>query len=177
MSTQRLFGVTGWKDSGKTTLVCKLVSEITARGYSVSTVKHAHETFEIDHEGRDSYRHRKSGASEVAISSKNRWAVIHELRGEEEASLSEMLAQLSPVDLVLIEGYKREPHPKIECRRIDARNNEDIAPNDPSIVAIARDHDIKTDLPNFDINETASIADFILDRVGLSSVKAAETSS
>lgn len=177
MSTQRLFGITGWKDSGKTTLVCELVSEITARGYSVSTVKHAHKTFEVDHEGRDSYRHRESGASEVAISSQNRWAVIHELRGNDEPPLSQMLAKLSPVDLVIIEGYKREAHPKIECRRIEARSREDIATDDASIVAIAHDHDVNTHLPDFDINDINAIADFILDHVGLTVSKAAQETS
>lgn len=177
MTTQRLFGVTGWKNSGKTTLVCELVSEITARGFRVSTVKHAHKTFEMDHEGRDSYRHRESGATEVAISSQNRWAIVHELRGANEPHLDEMLARLSPVDLVIIEGYKREPHPKIECRRVEARSREEIAPDDPSIVAIAHDHAVTTDLPDFDINDISTIADFILHHVGLLSDKAVSQGS
>ena len=176
MTTQRVFGVTGWKNSGKTTLVCELVSEITAREFSVSTVKHAHKTFEMDHEGRDSYRHRESGATEVVISSQNRWAVIHELRGDDEPHLNEMLMKLSPVDLVIIEGYKREAHPKIECRRVEARSREAIAPEDPSIVAIARDHDVTTSLPDFDINDIKAIADYILTHVGLPSRKTAEQS-
>ncbi|MEP3525373.1 MAG: molybdopterin-guanine dinucleotide biosynthesis protein B [Hyphomicrobiales bacterium] len=176
MTTQRVFGVTGWKNSGKTTLVCELVSEITARGYRVSTVKHAHKTFEMDHEGRDSYRHRESGATEVAISSQNRWAIVHELRGDEEPALGEMLKRLSPVDLVIIEGYKREPHPKIECRRVEARSREEIAPDDLSIVAIAHDHDVTTSLPDFDINDIAAIADFILNHVELPNKKSAEQS-
>jgi len=168
MMTQRIFGVTGWKNSGKTTLVCELVREITARGFSVSTVKHAHKTFEIDHEGRDSYRHRTSGATEVAVSSQNRWAIVHELRDEGEPHLDEILARLSPVDLIIIEGYKREAHPKIECRRMEARSHEEIALGDPSIVAIAHDYALTTELPHFDINDISAITDFVLDHVGLS---------
>ena len=167
MSEQRVFGVTGWKNSGKTTLVCKLVREITSRGFTVSTIKHAHETFDMDHPGRDSHEHRLSGAQEVAISSKMRWAVLHELRGDDEPSLNDMLTRLTPVDLVIIEGYKREPHAKIECRRVDARSQEEIAATDPSVVAIARDHEIENDLPNFDIDDINALTDFVLAHVGL----------
>ena len=167
MSEQRVFGVTGWKNSGKTTLVCKLVREITSRGFTVSTIKHAHETFDMDHPGRDSHEHRLSGAQEVAISSKMRWAVLHELRGDEQPSLDDMLGRLTPVDLVIIEGYKREPHPKIECRRVDSRSQEEIAPLDSNVVAIARDHEIASDLPNFSINDINALTDFVLAHVGL----------
>lgn len=167
MTDPLVFGVTGWKNSGKTTLVCELVSEITNRGFSVSTLKHAHDSFEIDHEGRDSYRHRASGASEVLVSSKVRWAIVHELRGEKEPPLKAMLARLSPVDLVIVEGYKREPHDKIECRRSKARSSEEIATNDPSIVAIASDISVKTALPNFNLDDITAIADFVLAHVGL----------
>ncbi|MBA4783294.1 MAG: molybdopterin-guanine dinucleotide biosynthesis protein B [Rhizobiales bacterium] len=182
MTNQRVFGVTGWKNSGKTTLVCELVAEITRRGFSVSTVKHAHKTFEMDHEGRDSYRHRASGATEVAVSSKMRWAVLHELRGAEEPALPEMLARLCPVDLVLIEGFKREAHPKIECRRTEARSQEPIvslggSADDTGIVAIARDFPVETDLPDFDINDIKGIADFILDHVGLTEMRQSARSS
>lgn len=167
MTIQRVFGVTGWKNSGKTTLVCELVSEITARGFSVSTIKHAHKTFEIDHDGRDSFKHRTSGAVEVAVSSRERWAVMHELRGEKEPSLEIMLSRLKPVDLVIIEGYKREQHPKIECRRVEARSHEPIETRDMQVVAVARDHPVATELPDFDINDIMSIADFVLCHVGL----------
>lgn len=167
MSELRVFGVTGWKNSGKTTLVCKLVREITSRGFTVSTIKHAHETFDMDHPGRDSHEHRLSGAQEVAISSKMRWAVLHELRGDEQPNLDDMLNRLTPVDLVIIEGYKREPHAKIECRRVDSRSQEEIAPMDANVVAIARDHEIANDLPNFDIDDINALTDFVLAHVGL----------
>lgn len=173
MSEQRIFGVTGWKNSGKTTLVCKLVREITSRGFSVSTVKHAHETFDVDHPGRDSHEHRLSGAQEVAVSSKVRWAVLHELRGADEPTLHDMLTRLSPVDLVIVEGYKREKHAKIECRRIEARSQEVIAENDPSVVAIASDQKQEpkdthsNDLPEFNIDDISTLADFVLTHVGL----------
>ncbi|MEM8795790.1 MAG: molybdopterin-guanine dinucleotide biosynthesis protein B [Pseudomonadota bacterium] len=167
MAEQRLFGVTGWKNSGKTTLVCEIVAELSRRGFRVSTLKHAHKTFDIDHEGRDSYRHREAGASEVAVISQNRWALVHELRQEPEPPLQEILEKLSPVDLVIIEGFKREPHPKIECRRVDARSHEEIAASDPSIVALATDHPVESTLPHFDINDISSIADFVLDHTGL----------
>lgn len=182
MTKTRVFGVTGWKNSGKTTLVCQLVTEITGRGFSVSTVKHAHKSFEMDHEGRDSHRHRANGATEVAVSSALRWAILHELRGQPEPSLQEILARLSPVDLVIIEGYKREAHPKIECRRSEARSQEPIAvsgngADSMGIVAIAHDFPVETDLPDFDINDIKGIADFILDHVGLTgSRKSARTS-
>ena len=103
-----IWGVTGWKNSGKTGLMERLVTEFTARGYSVSTVKHAHHAFDVDHEGKDSHRHRLAGATEVLLSSRKRWALMHENRGEDEASLDELLARLSPVDLVLVEDFKRE---------------------------------------------------------------------
>lgn len=177
MTSQRIFGVTGWKNSGKTTLVCELVREITSRGFSVSTVKHAHKTFEIDHEGRDSYRHRESGATQIAVSSRMRWAIVHELRGDNEPPLKEMLARLNPVDLIIVEGYKRESHPKIECRRVEARSREEIAPDDPSIIAIARDHEINANLPNFDIDDIQQIADFILEHVGLTTKDLSEKAS
>lgn len=167
MEKQRVFGVTGWKNSGKTTLVCRLVEEVASRGFSVSTIKHAHHSFEIDHEGRDSHKHRMAGASEVAISSANRWAIVHELRGKAEPSLEEMLTRLSPVDLVIIEGYKREPHPKIECRRIEARSQEEIFAEDGSVVALATDMQAHAPIPVFEIDDINSIADFVLDYVGL----------
>ena len=132
--TQRVFGITGWKNSGKTTLTEKLVAELTRRGFRVSTVKHAHHDFDIDHEGADSYRHRLAGAVEVAVVSGRRWALMHELRGEDEPKLEEILARLAPCDLVLVEGYKREGHPKIETRRLDAKDTAPLTrvrPEDP----------------------------------------------
>ena len=134
----RLFGVVGWKNAGKTGLMERLVADITARGFTVSTVKHAHHSFDVDHPGKDSFRHRKAGASEVLLSSRNRVALMQELRGDQEPPLAELLTRLSPVDLVLIEGYKRDDHPKVEAHRVET-GNPLIAPGDPTIKAIASD--------------------------------------
>ena len=111
----RVFGITGWKNSGKTTLTERLVTALSDRGFRVSTIKHAHHGFDIDHAGTDSFRHRAAGAGEVAVVSARRWALMHELRGEDEPLLAQVLETLAPCDLVLVEGYKRDPHPKIEC--------------------------------------------------------------
>jgi len=157
----KVFGVTGWKNSGKTGLVERLVSEFISRGLSVSTVKHAHHTFDVDHPGRDSYRHRAAGAKEVLLVSKNRWAIMHELRDEDEPELSEILKKVEKVDLVIIEGFKRDRHPKIEAFREETGTSA-IAREDESIVAVAADISL-TDLkiPVFDLNNTSEIADFI----------------
>jgi molybdopterin-guanine dinucleotide biosynthesis protein B len=165
----RVFGITGWKNSGKTGLTERLVTELTRRGWKVSTVKHAHHDFDIDKEGTDSFRHRKAGASEVAIVSGRRWALMHELRGEDEPALDEVLARLAPCDLVLVEGYKREGHKKIETRRTDAKDTAPLRAGDPTIMAIAADHAVADNtLPVFDLDDVASIADFIETTVGLS---------
>ena len=129
--TSPVFGVTGWKNSGKTTLLTRLVSEFTRRGYRVSTVKHAHHDFDIDKPATDSFRHREAGASEVMIVSGNRWALMHELRGDDEPPLEAALQRLSPCDLVLVEGYKREGHPKIEARRQAARRTRSAGARRP----------------------------------------------
>lgn len=166
--SNRVFGITGWKNSGKTTLTEKLVSELVRRGRSVSTVKHAHHDFDIDKEGADSFRHRQAGASEVAIVSGRRWALMHELRGEDEPRLADILERLAPVDIVIVEGYKREGHLKIEARRLDAKDRAPLAPSDPSIVAVAADHAQENEtLPVFGLDDITSIADFIERRVGL----------
>jgi len=158
-----VFGVTGWKNSGKTGLVTRLVSEMVSRGLTVSTVKHAHHAFDIDKPGADSHRHREAGASEVMIVSDNRWALMHELRGEEEPPMIQALERITPCDLILIEGYKREKHPKIETRRQESTKSGLLSPEDPTIVAIAADHDTPTDgLPRFDLDDIAGIADFIV---------------
>ena len=168
MTAPRIFGIAGWKNSGKTGLAVRLVEEFTRRGYRISTIKHAHHDFDIDKVGADSYRHRQAGATEVALVSGTRFAIMHELRGEPEPSFEEILARLSPCDLVLIEGYKREPVPKIEARRLDAANREPLAPGDPHIVAIAADHAVEgTSLPVFDLDDTVTIADFITTVTGL----------
>jgi molybdopterin-guanine dinucleotide biosynthesis adapter protein len=164
-----IIGVAGFKNSGKTTLVEKLVQHLTAKGFRISTVKHAHHSFDIDHEGRDSFRHRKAGASEVAVISKERTAIIHELRGEEPPSLAQVLAQLKPCDLVIIEGYKRDTHDKIEVRDV-ALGHPVLAGDDATIVAVAATSPIKdANVPVFDRDDVAALGAFIIARCGLSS--------
>ena len=166
--TQRVFGVTGWKNSGKTTLTEKLVRVLVSRGWTVSTVKHAHHAFDIDKPGTDSFRHREAGAMEVAIVGGSRWAVMHELRGAEEPALDEVLARLAPCDLVLIEGYKREGHPKVEARRLDARDQTPMSRHDETIRAVAADHSVEGErVPVFALDDAEAIADFIERETGL----------
>ena len=162
----RIYGVVGWKNAGKTGLMERLVTEITGRGYSVSTLKHAHHRFDVDHEGKDSYRHRQAGATEVLLASRNRFALMHELRDEDEPPLEDLLAKLAPVDLVLIEGYKRDRHPKVEAHR-SVTGNPLIAPEDDTIRAVASDKELDLDRPVFDLDDTKAIADFVLEEVGL----------
>ena len=162
----RVYGVTGWKNAGKTGLMERLVAEITGRGFTVSTVKHAHHAFDVDQPGTDSNRHRDAGASEVLLASGQRVALMQELRGAPEPSLDSLLARLSPVDLVLIEGYKRERHPKVEAFRAEP-GNPPIALKDETIRAVASDTPLDLDRPVFDLNDTARIAAFILQEVGL----------
>jgi len=164
----KLFGITGWKNSGKTTLTEKLVRELVRRGYRIATIKHAHHDFDIDHKGTDSWRHRAAGASEVAIVSSARYAIMHENRGEQEPSLHEIAAKLSPCDLVIVEGYKNESHPKIEARRLSAQPGPALHKDDPHIVAIASDHLIDhPTLPTFSIDDVANIAEFVEHYTGL----------
>ncbi|MFC6639220.1 molybdopterin-guanine dinucleotide biosynthesis protein B [Sulfitobacter sp. JBTF-M27] len=162
----RLYGIVGWKNAGKTGLMERLVTEITGRGFTVSTVKHAHHTFDVDHPGKDSFRHRAAGASEVLLASRNRIALMQELRGAEEPDLTTLLARLSPVDLVLVEGYKRDSHPKVEAHRAET-GNPLIAPDDLTVRAVASDVPLDLDRPVFDLNDTTAVADFILAEVGL----------
>ncbi|MCA0046162.1 molybdopterin-guanine dinucleotide biosynthesis protein B [Mesorhizobium sp. B283B1A] len=165
---RRVFGITGWKNSGKTTLTEKLVAEFVRRGWKVSTVKHAHHDFDIDKPGADSFRHRQAGATEVAIVSGNRWALMHELRGEDEPPLDGILSRLAPCDIVLVEGYKRESHRKIETRRLEAKDRTPLSASDPNIVAVAADFAIADkNLPVFALDDVKSIADFIERTTGL----------
>lgn len=157
----KVIGVAGFKNAGKTTLVERLVSELTRRGHRISTVKHAHHSFDIDHEGRDSFRHRKAGASEVAVVSRHRWAIIHESRDDAEPSLGEILAKLAPCDLVIVEGYKRDTHDKIEVRNLDLTHPK-LAGDDPTVVAIAANGDIPgAPVPVFDRDDVTALASFI----------------
>jgi molybdopterin-guanine dinucleotide biosynthesis protein B len=166
--TMRVFGVTGWKNSGKTTLVEALVRELTGRGRKVATVKHAHHDFDIDKEGTDSFRHRQAGAKEVAIVSDRRWALMHELGEEGEPTLEDILSRLSPADLVLVEGYKRGTHRKIETRRIEAKDGSPLTATDPHIAAIAADYPVAGEsIPVFRLDDISGIADFIERETGL----------
>ncbi len=162
----KIYGVTGWKNAGKTTLMERLVEEFVIRGLRVSTVKHAHHETDVDQAGRDSFRHRTAGASEVMLSSPKRWALMRELRDEPEPTLSELLARMSPVDLILIEGYKNEPHPKIEAYRTETMKPP-LAEKNDTIRAIASDSPLETKLALLDLNNTAQIADFIAKELGL----------
>ncbi|NKW71688.1 bifunctional molybdopterin-guanine dinucleotide biosynthesis adaptor protein MobB/molybdopterin molybdotransferase MoeA [Rhodobacteraceae bacterium R_SAG10] len=163
----RVFGVVGWKNAGKTGLIERLVTEITARGFTVSTLKHAHHDFDVDQPGKDSYRHRHAGAGEVLLSSRQRWALMHENRGVPEPALSDLLAKLEPVDLVLVEGYKRDQHPKIEAHRA-VTGRPLIARGDQSVVAVASDVDLKgLAVPIFGLDDAGTVAEFILRQVGL----------
>jgi molybdopterin-guanine dinucleotide biosynthesis protein MobB len=159
--------VTGWKNTGKTGLVVRLVAAITARGFTVSTVKHAHHLVDVDQPGRDSFRHREAGAREVILASGRRWALMRELRDEPEPPVEALLARLAPVDLVLIEGYKRGGHPKIETHRA-AAGRPLIAPEDPTILAVASDAPLPgLGVPVFDLDDTDAIAAFVLRESGL----------
>ena len=158
----KTFGFAGWSGSGKTTLIEKLIPRFVQRGLRVSLIKHAHHTFDVDQPGKDSYRHRHAGASEVLVTSSRRWVLMHELRGAHEPAFDEQLARLSPCDLLLVEGFKFAPIPKLEVWR--AETGEDLLhPNDPHIVAIASDSRVQAKLPVFDLSDDAAIAAFILE--------------
>jgi molybdopterin-guanine dinucleotide biosynthesis protein B len=167
--TPPLFGVAGWKNSGKTTLMVGLIGELARRGYAVSVIKHAHAKFEIDHEGRDSFKMREAGACQVALSSPRRFAVMRELGGAPEMSFAEILAYAGPCDLVLVEGFKREAFPKIEIRRDGAASREPLHGAFPQIVAIASDRPDTAieSLPTFHLDDIAGMADFIVAHLGL----------
>jgi molybdopterin-guanine dinucleotide biosynthesis protein MobB len=162
-----VLGFAGYSGSGKTTLIEKLVPELVGRGLRVSLLKHAHHAFDVDRPGKDSWRHRQAGCTEVLVASASRWALMHELRGAPEPPLDALLARLSPVDLVLIEGYKRGPHPKIETHRAEA-GRDLLAPGDPTIRAVASDAALTgLGVPLLHLDDTTGIADFILRELGL----------
>jgi molybdopterin-guanine dinucleotide biosynthesis protein B len=162
----KIFGFAGYSGSGKTTLIEKLVPLFTARGITVSLIKHAHHTFDVDQPGKDSYRHRHAGCTEVLVTSSRRWALIHELRGAPEPALAEHVTRIAPCDLLLVEGYKRERIPKLEVYR-SAVGEPLIHPHDENVVAIATDTRLETALPQLDLNAPDTIADFVLEHVGL----------
>lgn len=162
-----VIGIAGWKHSGKTTLVERLIAEFTRRGLKVATVKHAHHDFRIDDEATDSARHRRAGAAQVAIVSSSRWAIVTEPRDAAEPSLQDVLDKLEPCDLILVEGYKTAPIPKIEARRRQGRAGPPLADAHPMVIAIASDHEIAdSTLPRFALDDITAIADFILKTVG-----------
>ncbi len=164
----KVFGVVGWKNSGKTGLMERLVAEITGRGFTVSTIKHAHHRFDVDRPGKDSYRHRQAGAHEVLLAADGRWVLMHENRAAPPPPLEVLLQKMEPVDLVLIEGYKRDRHAKIEAHRRET-GQPLIAPDDPTVVAVASNAAPEVPgRPVFDLDDTAGIADFVLNHVGLS---------
>ena len=158
----RIFGLAGWSGSGKTTLMTALIPEFLSRGLTVSTVKHAHHAFDIDQPGKDSWRHRQAGAHEVMVASNRRWALMHELHGAAEPALEELLRQMSPVDLVLVEGFKRHPHPKIEVYR-RSLGKIMLHPDDPDVVGIASDERLfGVSMPCLPLADAAAIASFII---------------
>lgn len=163
----RVFGLAGWSGAGKTTLMVALVRRMTERGFRVSTVKNVHHAFDIDRPGKDSYRHREAGATEVLVISGERWALMHEMRDTPEPSLDELLAHMTPVDLLLIEGFKAHDHDKLEIHRPEL-GKPMLWPDDPHIVAVASDvflNDLP--LPQLDLDDPAAIVQFILTRTGL----------
>ncbi len=159
----KVIGFAGWSGSGKTTLVEQVIRVLTERGLVVSLVKHAHHSFDIDHRGKDSWRHRQAGCREVLVSSRNRWSLIHELRDEPEASLDELLDRLSDCDIALVEGFKRAAIAKVEVHR-DGVRGPLLFPDDPHIVAVATDAPgLDTGpLPRLDINRPEAVADFVM---------------
>jgi molybdopterin-guanine dinucleotide biosynthesis protein B len=158
----RIIGLAGWSGSGKTTLLAKVIPRIVARGLKVSTVKHAHHSFDMDRPGKDSHAHRMAGATEVLVGSASRWAIVHELQGAAEPTLPALLRKASPVDLVLVEGYKGESHPKLEVYRA-ANGKPLLHPGDPAIVAVASDTPLSgVRIPVLDLNDIEGITDILL---------------
>ncbi|MGB9365323.1 MAG: molybdopterin-guanine dinucleotide biosynthesis protein B [Xanthobacteraceae bacterium] len=157
----RVIGIAGWSGAGKTTLLTRVIPRLTARGLRVSTIKHAHHNFDVDQPGKDSHTHRVAGATEVLISSANRFALMHELRGAPELALGALLGKLSAVDLVLVEGFKRETHPKLEVYRA-AVGKPVLAPDDPHIVAIASDGPVAARVPVVSLDDIDAVADILV---------------
>lgn len=171
----RVIGLAGWSGSGKTTLVTALIPVLVDRGLRVSTLKHAHHAFDVDRPGKDSHRHREAGAHEVMVGSATRWALMHELRGAPEPGLEALLARMSPVDLVIVEGFKRDHHPKIEVYRA-AVGKPPLHPDDPHIVAVASDGPVPdAGVPHLDLNDAAGVADFIIRHMALTAPRADAT--
>ena len=164
--TRRVFGLAGPSGSGKTTVIEGVIPVLTGMGLSVSVIKHTHHSFDVDTPGKDSWRQRQAGAKEILLASDMRWVLMHELRGAPEPELPQQLARLSPCDLVLVEGFKRQPIPKLEVYR-RANNKPPVFPTDAHIVALASDADPQTELPVFSLTDYAGIANFILRHLGI----------
>ena len=162
----KIFGFAGWSGSGKTTLIEQLIPRLVKRGLRVSLIKHAHHTFDVDQPGKDSYRHRHAGATEVLVTSSRRWVLMHELRGAHEPAFDEQIRHLAPCDLLLVEGFKHAPIPKLEVWRAETGEGL-LHPNDPHIVAVASDEKIETKLPLLDLNDVDGIAQFIVKKLEL----------
>ena len=162
----KIFGFAGWSGSGKTTLIEQVIPRFVSGGLKVSLIKHAHHRFDVDHPGKDSYRVRESGCSEVLVTSGQRWALMHEMRGEPEATLAQQIARMSPCDLLLIEGYKYYPLPKLEIYR-EANGKSPLYPKDEHIVALATDTPLQSRLPQFGLEDYDEIAAFVLDPLEL----------
>jgi molybdopterin-guanine dinucleotide biosynthesis protein B len=162
----KLIAISGYSGSGKTTLIEKVIPCLVLEGLRVSLIKHAHHEFDIDMPGKDSHRHRMAGATEVMVSSSNRWALMHELRGAPEPTLEEQLAHFSPCDVVIVEGWKHHAIPKIEVHRKLA-DKPLLFSEDKNVVAIATDEKLATDLPQFGLEDAEAVAAFIIDHLGL----------
>ena len=160
-------GIVGWSGSGKTSLLVEVLPVLRAQGITVSTMKHAHHRFDVDTKGKDSYRHREAGASEVMVVTSARWVLMHEYRDEAEPSVESLIQRMTPVDLLLIEGFKTHPHPKLEIHR-ESEGKPLLCPEDPDIVAVATDHPLPgLKVPQLDLNDPEAIAAFILIHTGL----------
>ena len=157
----KVIGLAGWSGAGKTTLLTRVIPQLQKQGLRVSVIKHAHHAFDVDVPGKDSWRHREAGAAEVLVSSSQRWALMHELRGASEPRVPELLAKMSPVDLVVVEGFKREPHRKIEVHRA-ANGKPLLFPDDPGIVGIATDAAVETTLPTAHLDEIEVVTAMML---------------
>ncbi|BDU71707.1 molybdopterin-guanine dinucleotide biosynthesis protein B [Mesoterricola silvestris] len=163
----KVMGIVGWSGSGKTSLLVQVLPLLRARGLRVSTMKHAHHRFDVDRPGKDSFQHREAGASEVLVVTSSRWVLMHESREEPEPSIESLIQRMTPVDLLLIEGFKTHPHPKLEIHR-KSEGRPLLCPGDPDIVAVATDQPLPDlALPQLDLNDPAAIADFILAHTGL----------
>jgi molybdopterin-guanine dinucleotide biosynthesis protein B len=162
----KTIGITGYSGSGKTTLIEKVIPCLVMEGFRISLIKHAHHEFDLDQPGKDSHRHRMAGATEVLVASSQRWAMMHELRGETEPTLEEQLRHFAPCDVVIVEGWKHQPIPKIEVHR-KLSGKPLLFPDDRSVIAVASDESLATQLPQFDLDDAEAVALFIIKYLGL----------